>query len=192
MPRVSSSAMLTWMSNPELPIALFFYGVFNDGPVRLWTGYGDVTWSGETWKGIGGLGSITQIEEGSNVMARGITVNLDGFTSSLLTEVMGQFKLGGDVTVYVAGLNDGAIIDSPIAAFVGRMDQPTVKADVNAASISINCESRLVEMDVAVDRRYTADDLQMEYPGDRGFQFVTANQEKALYWGQVPTTQGNI
>ena len=49
----------------------------------------------------------------------------------------------------------GVLIASPITVWRGLLDQPTIDVSADTASISINCESRLIEMNVAVDRRYT-------------------------------------
>ena len=43
-------------------------------------------------------------------------------------------------------------------------------------------------MNVAVDRRYTDEDQQMDYPGDLGFQFVNGIQEAQIYWGRSPSS----
>jgi len=76
--------------------------------------------------------------------------------------------------------------------FSGRMDQPTIDVTGTLATIAINCENRLVEMNVAVDRRYTDEDQQMDYPGDLGFQFVNGIQEAQIYWGRSPSSQNNL
>jgi hypothetical protein len=72
------------------------------------------------------------------------------------------------------------------------MDQPTLDVTGVAASIAINCENRLVEMNVAVDRRYTDEDQQLDYPGDRGFEFVNGIQEAQIYWGRTPSSKNNL
>ena len=192
MPRQASSAVLAWLAQPGvLPIALFFKGTFKDGTVYLWTGYGDITWNGQTWKGIGTMGGITPIEEGVTVEARGMTVTLSGFDPALLAEVLGQFQLMAPMAVYVAGFNSGVLIADPVAAFVGRMDQPSVDVG-EKATIRINCEPVILDMNVAVDRRYTSDDQQRDHPGDLGFSFVPEMQEFTLWWGQAPVSGANI
>ena len=184
--------MLTWLGGTELPIAIFFTGTFASGPVFLWTGNQSITWNGHTWLGIGTLGGISPISEGSTVEAKGMTVSLSGIDSTMLSNVLTEFLLGGACMIYVAGFNGGAIIADPMVAFAGRMDAPSIDIDAKTAKISINCESRLLEMNVAVDRRYTADDQQRDWPGDLGFTFVNAIQEMNIYWGEAPTTAGNV
>jgi hypothetical protein len=68
------------------------------------------------------------------------------------------------------------------------MDQPTIDVDGTTATIAINCESRLLDMNVAVDRRYTNEDQQLDHPGDRGLEFVNSIQEVVIYWGRSPSS----
>ena len=187
-----STAMKTWITGTNLPIALFFTGTFATGPVYMWTGYGSVDWNGHTWLGIGTLGGIGPISEASKVEAKGFSVMLSGIDPTTLSNVLGEFVLGLPMTLYIAGLNEGSIIAEPLTAFAGRMDKPTIDIDGKTATISINCESRFVDMNASVDRRYTADDQQRDFPGDLGFNFVNAIQEMTIYWGQSPTTTNII
>jgi hypothetical protein len=192
MPRSMSTAMTTWLTGDQLPVALFFMGTFQTGAVYLWTGYGSINWNGHTWLGLGKLGGIAPIAEASTVEAKGFAVTLSGIDATLLGDVLGEFQLNLPMATYIAGLNGGSIIADPLGAFIGRMDQPTVDIDGNTATIAINCESRFIEMNVAVERRYTADDQQRDWPGDLCFNFVNGIQELNITWGTAPTTQGNI
>lgn len=192
MPRPMSSAMLTAIDARELAPAIFVEAFFSSGPVRLWTGFGPIVWNGFTWTGIGTLGSLSPIDDGATVEAKGITLTLSGIDPAMLTHVLGEFSLGQPVTIYLGLFNAGSLIANPITSWAGRMDQPTIDVAGSTASISINCENRLADMNAAVDRRYTADDQQRDWPGDLGFTFVNAIQEMTLYWGTSPTSAGNI
>jgi hypothetical protein len=99
------------------------------------------------------------------------------------------------VIVYLGAFAPGgpsSLIANPIPIWTGRMDQPTLDISGTTSSISIACESRFIDMNVAVDRRYTNDDQQRDWPGDLGFMFVQAIQEMTLYWGTSPTSTNNI
>lgn len=184
--------MLGWLAQPELPCALLFTGTFASGPVYIWTGIGNLSWNGHTWTGIGSLGGLTPIDDGSTIEAKGITVTLSGIDPTLLAAVLGEFLLGEPMAVYLAGFNEGVLIDSPIPMFVGRLDQPSVEIGAETAVISINCENRLIDMNTPGDRRLTADDQNRDWPGDLGMNFVYALQEKTWYWGTAPTSGANI
>ena len=159
----------------------------------MWSGVGQITWNGQVWTGIGTLGSISTIEEGSTVSAKGITLTLSGIDASLLNGRNDRVP-GGPSRVGHAGClrRHNALIADPVCCFSGRMDQPTIDVTGTTATIAINCENRLVEMNVAVDRRYTDEDQQMDYPGDLGFQFVNGIQEAQIYWGRSPSSTNNL
>lgn len=181
-----SAGMLTAITSASLQPAIFVEAYFATGPIRVWTGFGSISWNGHTWQGLGTLGSISVIEEGSNVEAKGITLTLSGFDATLLADVLGEFQLGLSVTIWLGMFSSGSIISTPIVSWAGRMDQPTIDVDGQTATISINCESRLIDMNVSVLRRYTNDDQQIDYPGDRGMEFVASLIERTLYFGVSP------
>jgi hypothetical protein len=187
-----SSGMLTAIQSSELQPAIFVTATFATGPIYVWTGYGPVTWNGQTWLGIGTLGNITMIEEGATVEAKGITISLSGIDPTLLSDVLTEFLLGAPVTVYVGLFVSGALVATPLVAWAGRMDQPTIDVSAETALISINCENRLIDMNVSVDRRYTSDDAQLFAPGDQGFNWVSGIQEVTVYWGAKPNNSNNI
>jgi hypothetical protein len=173
--------------------AFFVEAWFTSGPIHVWTGYGSVSWNGQTWLGVGTLGSISTIEEGSDIQARGITLEMSGIDVNLLEGILSEFQVGLPVRVWL-GLFDStmALIPDPLLSFAGRMDQPTLDVGGETASISINCESRLIDMNVACDRRYTDEDQQLDHPGDRGFEFVNSIQEITVTWGRTPSSSNNM
>lgn len=204
MPRDMSPDMLSAMSATELRCVLFVYAQFLSGPVYLWTGYGPVTWNGQTWQGIGTLLQVSSIEEGADVNARGIALTLSGFDANLLPLALGEVQQGLPVVVYLGLLYPGTppvtsppipapyIIPDPLIAWAGRMDQPTIDVMGTTATISITCENRLAAMNVAVDRRYTPEDQNRDWPGDLGMAFVYSIQNCNIYWGRLPGTSNQV
>lgn len=195
MPRSMSADMLAGIQASELLPVLFVYGEFADGPVYLWTGYGPINWNGQTWDGIGTLLSVSSIEEGSDVNARGIILGLSGFNVNLLSLALGEVQQGLPAIVYLGLFYPGSpwlVIEDPLIAWAGRIDQPTIDVLGTTASISINCENRLVAMNVAVDRRYTNEDQQRDWPGDGGMAFVYGIQDTNIYWGRLPGTSNQV
>lgn len=193
MPRSMSPSFLTALQSGEIRPLLFVEANFTSGPLYVWSGVGTITWNGRTWTGVGSLGSVSTIEEGSNVEAKGITLSLSGFDATLLTDVLVEFQVGLPVMVWL-GLFDatGALIPDPILSFAGRMDEPTLDVDGTTATILINCENQLVSMNVPVDRRYTNEDQRLDYPGDRALEFVNSIQDVTIYWGRTPSGHNNL
>lgn len=199
MPRNITSAMLTALQATVLRPALFVQASFLDSgvieTVYMWTGLGSITWNGQTWLGLGSLIGITTSEEGTTVEARGITITLSGIDVSLLAGALQEFQVGLPVLVYL-GLFDNAspisLIANPVTVWAGQMDAPTLDVGGETAAISIACETRLLELNVSVERRYTHDDTQLEHPGDLGCAFVSGLQEITVSWGRIPSSSVNV
>lgn len=63
----------------------------NSGVENVWSGIGDLVWNGITFSGVGNLGSIGPIGEGSAVKADGTTVTLSGIGLSSIDVPVGPF-----------------------------------------------------------------------------------------------------
>jgi hypothetical protein len=197
MPRAMSSAMLVAIAEGLVSPAFFVEASFATGPgtfapVYIWSGFGSIVWNGQTWLGAGALGSISMIEDGSTVEPRGIQLGFSGFDSTLLPSVLSEFALGQPVTVYLGLFSGGSLIASPVIAWAGQVDQPNIDANSQTAKISINCERRLIDLNVPVGRRYTTEDQQRDWPGDLGFIFGPQCAQITLYWGSAPTSTGTV
>ena len=192
MPRNVDPSIITALQQPSLQMAVFVTLTFSTGTVNIWSGIGNVTWQSITWTGLGSLLGVSGIEEGTTVDARGITVTLSGLDSALLADCMADFALGTPAAVYLGFYSGGILNANPLVSWAGRMDQPTISVDGTEAHIAINCENRLLDMNVPSDRRYTLQDQQMTWPSDLGFQFVQGIQEVNIAWGQHVTNTPNI
>lgn len=199
MPRSdATSQFIAAIQSAYVKPALFVQVNMLTGPVYVWSGAGSITWNSITWTGVGQFGTVSTIEEGADVQARGIVLTLSGIDPTLLNDVMTEYAQGLPAVVYL-GLFDGSgnLIPNPITCWSGRTDQPTLTVGGDSATLAIACENRLVEMNVSVQRRYTSADQQLDYPTDLGFSFVDQIQDVTIFWGRHPgatnnfTVQGN-
>jgi hypothetical protein len=194
MPRPDASGQfISMIATPYVKPAIFVdIGTINPlNTIYVWSGVGDGILGGNTYQGVGQFGMISSIEEGSSVQARGIELSLSGLDPTLLTEVMTDYQQGLPVKVYLAlcDLGSGQPV-SAITSFSGRTDQPSITVGGDTATITIACESRLIDMNTTSSfRRYTNEDQQIEYPGDLAFAQQNAIQQQTLYWGRVPGRQ---
>lgn len=193
MPRDMSADVLAAITSQNFRPALFVETNFTSGPTYLWSGVGTISWNGHDWTGVGSLGGVSVIEEGSTVEAKGISLSLSGIDATLLTGIMQEFQVGLPCLVYFGVFDSsGSLIPDPILSWSGQMDQPTIEMDGQTATITINCENKLVSMNVAVDRRYTNEDQQRDHPGDRGMEFVASIVDVMVYWGRTPSSHNNM
>ena len=184
--------MLTALTGASLMPVNFVMLTFATATAYVWTGNTTTTWNGQTWTGLGSLLNISTLESGTTVEARGITVTLSGLDATLLPLCMNEFSLGLPAAIYLGVVSGGNLIDTPFTSWFGRMGQPTISLSGDTATIAINCESRLIDLNIASDRRYTQEDQARYFPGDLGFSFVTEIQERTLFWGDHPLSSNNI
>ena len=160
---------------------------------------GSVVWSGSppiTWVGDGTLMGIGDIEQGPTPEPRGVIITLSAFNSTALSDIMSTdagapgavtFRLGLPVSIYIGALSGGSVIATPILYWQGYTDMATVTVDPKGALIALNCEGAFVTLNNPVDRRYTSQDQNMDWPSDLVYQFVFSIQDVNLnIAGQAP------
>src|SRR5690242_15172205 len=193
MPRQMSGDFLAAITSQKIRPALFVEVHFVSEVTYVWSGLGTISWNGHDWLGVGSLGEVSVIEEGTTIEAKGITLKLSGIDPTLLSGVLTDFRVGLPALVYLGMFDEGgSLITDPIISWAGRTDQPTIEMDGSTATISINCENRLVEMNVATDRRLTNEDQQLDHPGDRGLEFTSSIQDCQIFWGRSPSSHNNL
>ena len=185
MSRDITPAFAAALSDTELRPVIFFEGQFTTGPVRLWSGLGEIDWNGKTWSGAGTLLGLGAIDETGEVVAGGTAVSLSGVPLDMVQMAIVEARQGLPGRVWI-GLRTqaGAIIADPVQAFSGRLDVPEIKDDAESCTITISYESRLIDLTVARSWRYTHESPPALHPGDLGFEYVTAIQDREITWGR--------
>jgi hypothetical protein len=171
MSRTVPSALLTALSQPEVQP---YYAVelnFDSAPIRLWTGYGDLTIGVDTYTGSGNLLAIGGLEEANDLSAKNVILTLSGIPSSLISIALNEPYQRREAKIYF-GTTDTS---SPIEVFSGLM---------NTMSIEDNGESKLVRLERASNRRYTHENHISRNAGDTFFSFVADLQDKDVIWGR--------
>lgn len=173
------------LADRDLRPVIFFEGEFASGTVRLWSGLGEIGWAGQSWSGAGALLGLGSIEETSEVVAGGTSVSLSGIPLDLVQMAIAEARQGLPGRVWLGLLTvEGQIISDPVLAFAGRLDVPEITDDAESCRITISYESRLIDLNTARSWRYTHESQQVLHPGDLGFEYVTAIQDREITWGR--------
>lgn len=161
---------------------------FTSGSVYFWSGVGNLTFNSNDYLGAGDLISIGSVTETSELQANGATVTLTGIKQSLVSIARDEPYQGRQLTIRLGALDDsGDLIASPVIIFSGFMDVMTIADEGDFSTISVSVENKLIAFERASVRRYTSEDQKIDYPSDKGFEFVTKIQEKEIIWGSRPT-----
>lgn len=195
MSRTLTTAMRNVTTANVVRPAYFVRMVFDSGEspnvLNLWSGVGDLAYGGNTYTGVGDLLSISSIAETSDISASGINVAITGIKSSFLVIAKNHEYQGRPLSVSLGAFdNNGALIADPVIVFSGFMDTMTIAESGSTSTIKISVENKLISFERSKVRRYTAEDQKIDYPTDKGFEFVTAIVEKEIIWGRPSPTSG--
>jgi hypothetical protein len=161
-------------------------------PLYLWTGYGTLTYNGIGYLGLGTLGTISPVQETTDLSARGITMQLSGVPTAMVYDALTEDYQGRTCSVMFGALSPTAgLIASPITVFSGRMDVMQISDDGQSSLITMSAENKLIDFKRTREIRYTDEEQQGIYSGDLGLEFVNAIQEKTIYWGNQNHTNGS-
>ena len=152
------------------------------------------------YTGVGTLGSITAIEESSDLGSYSVQVSLSGIPLSpdydnynFYVDVMNVNYRGRAATLYVATLDDDfEIVGEPIVIFAGRTD--TAVNDIGEeAKITLNILSRLADWE-RPRGGWFSNAYQQTYidPNDKGFSYMEQLAGLEVIWGGNEAGDDNI
>lgn len=158
---------------------------FSSGVVRANSTPYTLTIGGQTSLGIGAFGGIAPVEENAELTAYQMALTLWGVPRDLVGLALAEHYQGRDAKIYFGALDaNHAVIASPIVIFRGRMD--VMKIDLGeTAVVSLTVENRAADWDRARIRRYTNEDQQSVFDGDKFFEYVPKMQDITLTWGRA-------
>jgi hypothetical protein len=192
MSRTLTAGVLAEITGESLNPVLLVKAEFSSGDFNLWSGIGDLSFNGDTYSGVGDLLGVSRTEETMETRATTLNISLSGIPSTTLSLVLSEDFQGKPATLWFGILDSsGALISNPVIVFKGKMDVMDISEDGDSSTVSVSAESDLVELKDSRERRYTDEDQQELYPGDRGLEFVVAIQDRTLVWGPIEADRAN-
>ena len=183
--RQISSEVLAALRSDNVPILILVKLEFTSGTVYVCNAGYNFLWDNQVWMGVGNMGSVSAVGEGEELKMYGCTLSLTGLDPDLIAISLSSGYQGKPATIWMAPLNSNyQILVDPVIIFRGRMDTMPVEL-AETATIQLTVESRLTDWEKPRMRRYNTYDQQLEYPDDKGFEFVTQMAEKEIVWGRA-------
>jgi hypothetical protein len=205
MPRNLSPAVFAAIAAPQKSVALFLQLSFSGGATLfLWSGIGSISSGGPAWDpgatfpyaipftGMGWLGRIESVPQNSELTAENMTLQLSGIPSDLLGDVINTVRLSGSAALWLGFFSNGQLLADPIALLTGALDVPTISDGADTCTISITVENSLLALNLASNRRFTTLDQQLDFPGDTGFDYVSAMQNLYLPYPCAIVSPSNV
>ena len=156
---------------------------FPAGIARWNSSPADILIAGDTFVGVGALGTISAAEEGIELRSYGITVGITGVPRDAIALALGQAYQGRKGTIWEIMLDPTSwlpVVD-PMVIFRGRMDQMDITLGTTA-EVTVKLENRLTDWERPKIRRYTDADQRRRDPADGAFRFLPATTEKEIIW----------
>lgn len=165
-----------------------FYAVeldFDSGVLRFWTGYGTITANGEEYEGAALVLGISSANENIDLSADGITISFSGLDSSIVAVTLTQNYRGRSAKVFMGALD---ALNQPVSdmyqVFAGRMDIMSIQEDGQTATISLQVENVLIDLERPRTRKFTDEEQRKRFPGDASLENVASLQDRQIAWGR--------
>lgn len=180
MARTLPAGMATALAQGSVTLFYAVEMLFDNGTIRLWTGYGDKTINSQTYTGAGTLLNIDGIAEVADLNASGITISLSGISSSVISLALQENYQGRVAKVYFGVEGVSGVVE----VFSGFMDVMTIQHSGDKMNVTLSIESKLVTLQRPNIRRYTSGNHKLRNPGDTFFDYVAKLQDKEVVWGR--------
>ena len=184
MSRSFSTSVKNALKSQTVRIVMFAELDFSSGTLYVHDGIGTYTWGSEDWLGVGDFGSISSIEEGSEVSPYSINLTLSALDTTMAGAALTEDYFMRDVTVYMGILDeDDALIDTPVQVWAGFMDVMTITAGSSGGdSITLIAESELSKFDRSRNLKYTHANQQKKDSTDLFFEFLKDIEGVKVRW----------
>lgn len=184
MPRSIDSTLAAAMAAPNYQPVILGSFAFRSQTEYAWSGVGTLVWNGLPFAGVGSLGRLGAIGNGSaQVVEAGTSAELSGLDSIWLGESLGDVQMGAPVSIWIGAWQNGALLGTPYLLWSGGMGAPHASPDPHKFTITLALQTKLAQLGRPTCRRYTAADQRLYYPDDSGFNWVEVLNDAAFRWG---------
>ncbi len=181
MPRDLDPTFGTELVSPFIRPAFFAELTFRSQTSYVWTGVGPYSFNGQTWTGVGDVGSVGTYSEGMDLVASGMTISLSGINNTLLGESMSDIRQGAPAVIYLALLDQNMnMVGVPTVWFGGLMDKPTANIGTDTSTITIALETNAIRLQQGQRLKYTSAEQRRLFPDDTGFDWVEKLNDQAI------------
>jgi len=154
-----------------------------DTPIYTHSGIGTITYDSNDYLGVGDFGGISDSRESESLSASSITITLSGIDSTLISEAQTAGRFRDRVSIYEGyRQDDGTLVDDPWLVWSGWFDYAAIQLG-KESSVAITCHHDLSVLAERDGSRFTDEDQEERYAGDRFFRYVTDQRSLKLLWG---------
>ena len=173
--------------------AIFFAikAQFDTETIRVWSGTDDLVIGGSTYTGAGSLLSIGNVQENLELSSNGVAVAISGMDATVVNLALTENYQNRPIIIYLGYVMGGTNeVAGTLTLFKGRMTSLVINDTPQGSTVTIDAESRLVDLDRPSNFRYTKESQNFLHDGDTGFNRVASLQDKQINWGKTSSTAG--
>jgi hypothetical protein len=192
MSRGLSAAFKEALGQSVVYPSLFVQFEFAETTTRFWTGESSIIWNTHTFTGGGMLGHVKTSGEGSEIMSRNLIFSLNGVDQSYYSLALTAEYQNRPVKLWFNLVNsDSTAVVYSYLLEEGRMDVLTINESDDSISLTLECESSMV--DLFNPRRYFLNDEvnRKIHPTDYFYRWVPVLNTIALPWGMKAVSMVN-
>lgn len=156
---------------------------FPDGPSRSHTGVGEILIDGETYYGVGDMGTVSTLESVGDENPIRFDVELSGVPGELLKISLEATAKGSNATLFMVVFDPdtGQLIKAEAGVVGFITDYQVVMGDNNRISVTIADEFELFEMPWY--EFWTDESVKNSHDGDRIARYTSQIADRQLRWG---------
>ena len=168
--------------------ALFFAvkAEFDTDDILVWSGTDDLVIGSETYSGAGTLLTVSNSEDNTEMKSNGFVVSLSGMDTTVVNYALTENYQNRPITIFLGYVMGGTNeVSGTLTLFKGRMTSIVINDTPEGATVTIDSENRLVDLNRPSNLRYTKESQNFLHSGDTGFNRVSSLQDKQIVWGKV-------
>lgn len=161
------------------------------GTLRLWNGFGSIRAAGDVWTGAGTIGSISGLSQTRQLVSDKVQLKLAAISTEVQALAVTDRADAEGRSCYIwFQLFDEKwqTLGARIPAFWGTMQRISLERTASTddsggvRAVEIEVENAFAARARVPARYYTDQDQQTQYPGDKFFRFVSAQQTDTVIW----------
>ena len=185
------SSIVNRLGADEQALFLAVKAEFDTSDIRLWTGVDDLTIDSETYTGAGTLLSIGNVEENSDLSSKSLSISLSAMDSTVLNYALTESYQNRNITLFLGYVMGGTNeVAGTLVLFKGRMVNLTVTDTPDGSTVTVQSESRLIDLERPSNFSYTKESQNFLNSGDTCFNRVASLQDKEIVWGKSSDAVG--
>jgi hypothetical protein len=170
-----SDAQKTALSSPVARTVYFIELQFLGSTQYICSANQSIVWGGNTWLGLGTIGSISAIEESDGLESKPLTFTINAAQPTWLALAVGpveQYR-GRVAKMYFCPLDESyQMVGTPEICWRGIMSVISVGIEGEEGKIQLRCETSAYGLKRQSSLRMNPSQQRKKYPADAGFDYL--------------------